>query len=211
MYLVILILYILVQTANQSPSLLKELFREMSVVSTTLQTHHYASCILHRSWFCLESVYITNLFIYIANNAYCVVAGFTQCFTKKLFRNIWQGKYFLPCICKSVHTVSIIKCTFFATKLGLAFEKNPWLYIVGASVKISSQYPCESQDSNLYCHNGSKAVDGIYAPIGVHEYTSIAHTEHETNPWIQIDLGKSLCISAVKIWNRNMDGAGRHF
>ena len=76
---------------------------------------------------------------------------------------------------------------------------------------MSSQYRCLPKDSNLYCFNGFKVVDGIYAPIGVHEFTSIAHTEYETNPWLQIDLRKSLCISAVKIWNRNMDHVGRHF
>ena len=67
---------------------------------------------------------------------------------------------------------------------------------------MSSQYQC----IRGYCFEGSKVVDGIYAPIGVREFTSIAHTLNKTNPWIQIDLGKSFCISAVKIWNRNKDG-----
>ena len=70
---------------------------------------------------------------------------------------------------------------------------------------MSSQYRCVTKKSKLYCFNGSKVVDGIYAPIDVDEHTSISHTESEKNPWIQIDLKKSLCISAVKIWNRNMD------
>ena len=83
------------------------------------------------------------------------------------------------------------------------------VFIAGAIVQKSSPYECVTRDSNVYCHNGSKAVDGIYAPIGVHEFTSIAITEYEKNPWLQIDLGKSLCISAVKIWNRNMDGLGK--
>ena len=85
-------------------------------------------------------------------------------------------------------------------------KKTTWLYIVGAVVKMSSQNPCSS---NGHCFNGSKVVDGIYAPIGVHEQTSLAHTLNENNPWIQIDLGKSFCISAVKVWNRNMDSTGR--
>ena len=76
---------------------------------------------------------------------------------------------------------------------------------------MSSQLRCLTSKSNLYCFNGSKVVDRIYAPIGVHEWTSISHTLHKTNPWLHIDLKKSLCISAVTIWNRNMDGAGRHF
>ena len=70
---------------------------------------------------------------------------------------------------------------------------------------MSSQFRCVTVDSNLYCLNGSKVVDGIYAPIDVHEFTSLAHTLNEINPWIQIDLRKSFCVSAVKIWNRIMD------
>ena len=69
---------------------------------------------------------------------------------------------------------------------------------------MSSQFQCLTEDSNLYCFNGSKVVDGIYAPMGVHEYTSFAATLNEINPWLQIDLGKSFCISAIKVWNRNM-------
>ena len=83
------------------------------------------------------------------------------------------------------------------------------MYIVGAVVKMLSQYPClMTKELNLNCFNGSKVVDGIYTPIGVHEYTSIAITQNQDNPWLQIDLGKSFCISAVKIWNRS---AGRRF
>ena len=69
---------------------------------------------------------------------------------------------------------------------------------------MSSQYPCRAQR----CFNGSKVVDGIYAPIGVDERTSIAHTLNEINPWLQIDLEKSFCILAVRIWNRNMNVLG---
>ena len=77
---------------------------------------------------------------------------------------------------------------------------------------MSSQFRCLTRDSNLYCLNGSKAVDGIYAPIGVDELTSLAATLNEINPWLQIELEKSSCISAVKIWNRNMDtNEGKRF
>ena len=83
------------------------------------------------------------------------------------------------------------------------------VFIAGAIVQKSSPYKCVTRKSNLYCHNGSKVVDGIYAPVGVNELTSVAHTGYEKNPWLQIDLEKSFCISAVKIWNRNMDGSGK--
>ena len=73
---------------------------------------------------------------------------------------------------------------------------------------MPSQLRCLTRESSLYCFNGSKVVDGIYAPIGVHEWTSIAATLEETNPWLQIDLGKSFCISAVKIWNKIMRNKG---
>ena len=82
------------------------------------------------------------------------------------------------------------------------------MYIVGAVVKMSSQLLCRTEDSILYCFNGSKVVDGIYTPIGVPEWTSIAVTLNEINPWLQIDLGKSFCISAVKIWNKIMRNKG---
>ena len=59
-----------------------------------------------------------------------------------------------------------------------------------------------------FCFPGTKAVDGIYHPIDVHEFTSIAVTQSESNPWLQIDLTRAYCISAVKIWNRNMYKSG---
>ena len=76
---------------------------------------------------------------------------------------------------------------------------------------MSSQYRCLPKDSNLYCFNGFKVVDGIYAPIYVHKWTSIAATLNETNPWLQIDLGQSICISAVKAWNRIKEKGGWHY
>ena len=51
-------------------------------------------------------------------------------------------------------------------------------------------------------HHESNVVDGIYAPIGINEKTSVAATKIESNPWIQIDLSRNFCVSAVKIWNR---------
>ena len=69
---------------------------------------------------------------------------------------------------------------------------------------MSSPWACKDS----YCSDGSKAVDGIYAPIDMHEHTSIAHTNLENHPWIQIKLSQSFCVSAVKIWNRYMSGVG---
>ena len=71
---------------------------------------------------------------------------------------------------------------------------------------MSSIWKCTDSD----CTDGSKVVDGIYAPIDMNEQTSLAHTGYEYNPWIQIKLYQSFCVSAVKIWNRNMDGEGMH-
>ena len=76
--------------------------------------------------------------------------------------------------------------------------------IIGADVTMSSIREC----TDSYCFDGSKVVDGIYAPIGMHELTSIAHTGYEYHPWIQIKLYQNFCVSAVKIWNRYMSGEG---
>ena len=62
---------------------------------------------------------------------------------------------------------------------------------------MSSQFGCDA-----YCYNGSKVVDGIYLPPGADDRISVAHTRHEVNSYIQIDLEVSRCITAVKIWNR---------
>lgn len=64
---------------------------------------------------------------------------------------------------------------------------------------MSSQFECGSHD----CHNGSKAIDGLYRLEP--EYSSLAHTNEDPNPWIQIELTKAYCISAVKIWNRHTE------
>ena len=66
--------------------------------------------------------------------------------------------------------------------------------IAGADVEMSSVY------GNSF--DGSKVVDGIRAPIGIPESTSIAITKGEVSPWMQIDLSRDSCASAVKIWQR---------
>ena len=62
--------------------------------------------------------------------------------------------------------------------------------------------------TDSYCFDGSKVVDGIYAPIGMNEFTSMAHTTKNDQPWIQVELCQQFCVSAVKIWNRNMRSEG---
>ena len=78
--------------------------------------------------------------------------------------------------------------------------------VEGTNVKMSSL----NLWSQNYCFQGSKVVDGIYAPSGVHEFTSLVHSQYELGPWIQIDLRENFCISAVKIWNRYMNSYGRY-
>jgi len=54
-------------------------------------------------------------------------------------------------------------------------------------------------------HFGSNAVDGIYIPShsGLNELTSVAHTERELSPWIQVDMGINHFVEGVKIWDRS--------
>ena len=60
--------------------------------------------------------------------------------------------------------------------------------------------------SQFEAYAGSFAVDGIYE--SQNEVSSLAHTQVDINPWIQIDLSQSYCISAVKVWNRNGSANG---
>jgi len=52
---------------------------------------------------------------------------------------------------------------------------------------------------------GFKAIDGIYLPShsGFTEYQSLAHTEKELSPWIQVDLEDTYYVDGVKIWDRS--------
>ena len=59
--------------------------------------------------------------------------------------------------------------------------------------------------SKLGDYAGRFAVDGIYKPEN--DFASLAHTEADSNPWIQIDLSQSYCISAVKVWNRYLSSS----
>jgi len=54
-------------------------------------------------------------------------------------------------------------------------------------------------------YSGLKAVDGIYLPsdFGVHEIVSLAHTNLELSPWIQVDLITNHFVDGVKIWDRS--------
>ena len=46
----------------------------------------------------------------------------------------------------------------------------------------------------------SKAVDG--STDGVFANGSVSHTNSESNPWWQVDLGSSVPISQIEVWNR---------
>ncbi|WP_144875085.1 glycoside hydrolase family 98 domain-containing protein [Microbacterium sp. 1.5R] len=46
----------------------------------------------------------------------------------------------------------------------------------------------------------SKAVDGV--TDGAFLHGSVSHTNHESNPWWQVDLGASVLISEIQVWNR---------
>ena len=60
--------------------------------------------------------------------------------------------------------------------------------------------------SQFEAYAGGFAVDGIYE--SQNEVSSLAHTQVDINPWIQIDLSQSYCISAVKVWNRYLSVEG---
>ena len=62
---------------------------------------------------------------------------------------------------------------------------------------MSSTYPCR----HGYCYNASKAVDGVYEPeLGEADESVFSTTNLEIYPWIQIDLGRTYNIFAVKVW-----------
>lgn len=58
------------------------------------------------------------------------------------------------------------------------------------SVPMSTEY----REAAGYRFPGSRAVDNMYVPpVGpsnAPDYSSIAHTENERSPWLQIDLGQ---------------------
>ena len=112
-----------------------------------------------------------------------------------------QGSYSPVCINRisalTEPELSVRHCNF------IAFNRIVLVIITGAVVTMSSTL-------NPTDFNGSKVVDGIYAPIDMPEQTSLAHTNNDHHPWIQIKLYQNFCVSAVKIWNRNKGGDGRY-
>lgn len=65
----------------------------------------------------------------------------------------------------------------------------------GKPAAMSSLYDPMPQSNPGY-YNASRLTDGV---IGM---SSIAHTMSEVNPWMRIDLGQSLQLSSIKIFNR---------
>ncbi|WP_019415189.1 PxKF domain-containing protein [Paenisporosarcina sp. TG20] len=59
-----------------------------------------------------------------------------------------------------------------------------------------------TQSSTAYEHDGysERAVDGN--TDGYYWHNSVTHTEVETNPWWEVDLGKTQDINKINIWNR---------
>lgn len=58
-----------------------------------------------------------------------------------------------------------------------------------------------TQSSTAYAGPAELAIDGN-TNGAFHDSMSVTHTENETNPWWQVDLGKSLPINSVVVWNR---------
>lgn len=66
---------------------------------------------------------------------------------------------------------------------------------LGAAAKQSSVY--SGRDANL-------VVDG--KTDGDYKKGSVSHTQSETDPWLEIDLGAEMALNEIRIWNRNDGG-----
>ena len=62
-----------------------------------------------------------------------------------------------------------------------------------------STYQGSLLQDKMYHFNGELAVDGIYEDHSVP--ASIAASEAERSPWIQIDLEDTYCIEGVQLWH----------
>ncbi|MCB9881390.1 MAG: DUF1553 domain-containing protein [Planctomycetes bacterium] len=56
------------------------------------------------------------------------------------------------------------------------------------------------QSSTGYGGTAARAIDGN--PSGVYEDDSTTHTNTEDDPWWEVDLGRSIAIESVRLWNR---------
>lgn len=73
----------------------------------------------------------------------------------------------------------------------------------GTNVALKAQ---ASQSSTGHGGDATRAIDG--KTNGEFEKNSTTHTETSENPWWEIDLGSSLPIDRVTIWNRTDIGVG---
>ncbi|MDF1810592.1 MAG: DUF1553 domain-containing protein [Verrucomicrobiales bacterium] len=61
-----------------------------------------------------------------------------------------------------------------------------------------------SQSSTGYNGPAKLAIDGN--TDGDYANKSVSHTAVETNPWFEIDLGKTVSVDSIKLWNRTGQG-----
>ena len=75
----------------------------------------------------------------------------------------------------------------------------PCVPVLGKQALLSSTYT--NPEGGF--HKASNAIDGVYRPqANVPEWSSIAHSKTEDNPWWRVDLFGVRCIWAVNILNR---------
>ena len=71
--------------------------------------------------------------------------------------------------------------------------------VLGKPAFLSSTY----HDFLFGLHKASYANDGVYRPQDtVAEWSSLAHSHEEDNPWWRVDLLRVHCVWAVNILNR---------
>ena len=64
----------------------------------------------------------------------------------------------------------------------------------------------EYTDSSSFTFGAEKAVDGIYVPTNIHEFSSITIILKDIKQWWRVDLEAVHCVWAVVVLNR----AGEH-
>lgn len=78
------------------------------------------------------------------------------------------------------------------------------ILFTGMQVELSSTSPSVAQ----FSFEGAKAVDGIYDPLEEEAFlsrlSSIARTNVEVMPWIQVDLSTNRCVRSVVVFSRTL-------
>jgi len=110
------------------------------------------------------------------------------------------SSYYMPGIVDGAYDLPVGRTARYVRVQLQGFEHLSLAEVFVRGLPDQAQFRFAWQSSTLYGGEAARVVDGN--TDGVWNDGSVSHTDYQTNPWLQIDLGRAIDIQSIELRNR---------